>query len=254
MKIIRSALETYTRNWILRRRLPAAFDGVPIYVSPSAGLRYLFRRMSDIDPVLLNLAKEFVKKDAVVWDVGANVGLFTAAAASLAGAHGSVVAIEPDVWLVQVLQRTAKAQSRRVAPITVVPGAVASEVAVRSFVLATRSRSANFLEGYGTTQAGGGRETMTTLSVSLDWLLGFFPAPAVLKIDVEGAELEVLAGSHRLFDTARPVVIVEVAAAAASEVTTFFHNRGYALYDAEERAIPRSPVSRAPWMTLALPA
>ena len=230
-----------------------AFGGAPIYVSPSAGLRYLFRRMSDVDPVLLNAAKEFVTRDAVVWDVGANVGLFTAASASLAGANGRVVAIEPDVWLVQLLRRTARAQSGLVAPITVVPVAVASEVAVRNFVLASRSRSANFLEGYGTTQAGDGLETTTTLSVTLDWLLPFFPAPAVLKIDVEGAELEVLAGSHRLFDVARPVVILEVASAAAADVTTFFHNRGYEIYDGEEAELPRSPVQRAPWMTVAVP-
>ena len=108
--MLRRLTERITRDWTLRRQLPQDFGGVPILVTPSAGLRYLARSMNDVDPVLMNLVKEFVRPGSVVWDIGANVGLFTFAAASLAGPGGQVMAMEPDAWLVQLLRRSAKLQ------------------------------------------------------------------------------------------------------------------------------------------------
>lgn len=253
MSIARFALESLTRNWVLRRRLPRPLLRAPIYVSPGAGLRFLLRSMNRVDPVLFPLVQEFVKPDSVVWDVGANVGLFAVSAATIAGANGRVIAFEPDTWLVQLLRRTAIAQSPATAPITIVPAAVASNVSIRTFVVARTSRQTNSLEGYSPTQAGGDLEAITVLAVSLDWLLDYYPAPTVLKIDVEGAELEVLEGATRLFETSRPIVIIEVGSAAAARVTAFFRERGYELYDGEVPAPVRQPVAQATWNTVALP-
>ena len=69
--MLRRMIEDVTRDWVIRRRLPADFLRASIHVSPSAGLRYLYRSMDDVDSVLLSLVKEFVKPGAVVWDVGA---------------------------------------------------------------------------------------------------------------------------------------------------------------------------------------
>ena len=115
--MLRRLTERLTRDWTLRRQLPQEFGSAPILVTPSAGLRYLARSMNDVDPVLMNLVKEFVRPGSVVWDIGANVGLFTFAAASLAGPEGQVMAMEPDAWLVQLLRRSAKLQPPGSAPV-----------------------------------------------------------------------------------------------------------------------------------------
>ncbi len=128
----------------------------------------------------------------MVWDVGANVGLFSFAAASLAGPEGRVVALEPDAWLVQLLRRSASRQPAGSAPVEVVPAAIAAALSVRTLCLASRSRAANYLADFGTIQTGGSREQQSVIAVTLDWLLESFPVPSVVKIDVEGAELEVL--------------------------------------------------------------
>ena len=105
--MVRGMIENFTRDWVIRRRLSVDFSNAPIHVTPSAGLRYLFRPMNSVDTSLLELVKEFVKPGVVVWDIGANIGLFSFAAASMAGSAGLVVALEPDAWLVQLLRRSA---------------------------------------------------------------------------------------------------------------------------------------------------
>ena len=111
------------------RRLPAEFANAVLYVSPAAGLRYIFRPMANVDPPLRMVGHTLVRKGDVIWDIGANVGLFSLAAAVCAGDRGQVIAFEPDGWTAQLLRRTRRAQPIASAPITVIPIAVAREVA-----------------------------------------------------------------------------------------------------------------------------
>ena len=92
------------------------------------------------------------------------------------------------------------------------------------------------------------------MAITLDWALGHARLPDVLKIDVEGAELEVLQGANELFSKARPIVLCEVGDSVAQQVSDFFHARNYVLYDNEVSAASRKPLDRAVWNTLAIPA
>jgi FkbM family methyltransferase len=251
--VFRRLTERFARDWTFRRRLPRDFGRVPLLVTPSAGLRYFSRSMDTVDPVLLGLVKEVVRPQSVVWDIGANVGLFTFAAASLAGPKGQVVALEPDAWLVQLLRRSASMQPSTSAPVKIVPAAVASSLSLRILCLAQRSRAANYLAEFGTIQTGGSREEQTIIALTLDWLLEFVPAPSVLKIDVEGAELEVFHGARKLFHTCRPVVLCEVIPNTAPAVTEFLVSQGYRIFDGETPLAQRQPLAVAPWSTLAIP-
>jgi len=223
-----------------------------VFVSPEAGLRFWRPRIENCDPRLLSLAAELVGPGDVVWDVGANVGLFTFAAAGLAGPSGRVVAIEPDLWVVSLLRRSAKANSNRLAHVDVLPVAVSDGLDVKTFHIARRGRSANFLEGFGLTDAGGSREIQWVPTVTLDWLLERFPAPQVLKIDVEGAEALVLRGARRTLSEIRPVVLCEVAAENAGWVAEFLQAHEYLLLDADCPRGERQPLAQASWNTLAV--
>ena len=95
----RKAAEHLSRGIVFKLMLPSEFRRLPIYVSPEASWRY-WLSMSKVDPMLYRMARELVKPGAHVWDVGANLGLFSFCAAALAGPSGFVLAIEPDVcWL-----------------------------------------------------------------------------------------------------------------------------------------------------------
>lgn len=216
------------------RRLPREFGRARIVVSPECGLRYLHPNFERIDGMLLRLARQLVLPGDVVWDVGANVGLFSVAATVQAGSGGEVVAFEADRWLVSLLERTVRLRDgARQAPLTVMARAVSDGAGTAQFHIANRARAASHLSGYGTSQAGGVRLTVEVPTVSLDGMLEERRAPTVVKIDVEGAEPLVFRGATRLLATARPALIVEVYPRSEPEVRSCLQGNEYVIFDAE---------------------
>ena len=252
MRKIRRFAEIALRNIKFRRRLPSEFGAASLVVSPSCGLRYCRINFRKVDPTLFRLAKEYVKSGDVVWDVGANAGLFTFAAAAMAGITGHVVAFEPDTDLVAMLRRSCYGQTAPLPPITVMPVACGKAVEPREFHLANRCRSTNHLAGYGSNQTGGTRETQTVMTVTLDWAITFFRPPNILKIDVEGAEMEVLCGAARLLQQVRPIIICEVGEPSSAFVGNLLRGHGYRLLDADN-PVAAGDLKNAPWNTLAIP-
>src|ERR1019366_8572750 len=122
-------IEQTTHRFVMRRRLPPPFGAVTIYASSEGGLRYLRPRLNTVDPTLLRLAAEIVQPGDVVWDIGANLGLFSFAASVAAGPRGHVLAVEPDAVLVRLLRRSA-AVNHGHADLDVMPAAVADRVGV----------------------------------------------------------------------------------------------------------------------------
>lgn len=237
------------------RKLPAFVGSGIVVASPNTGgLRYLFRSSSSLDPVLLGVASALVRRGDVVWDVGGNIGLFAAAASGIAGKDGGVYTIEPDKDAHAFLNRTARAQSGIThAPITTLNAAISNQCGCVEFNIAKRSRSANSMRGFGSTQTGGVKECRLVPALTLDILLNSFPNPQVLKIDVEGAEVLVLQGAKQLLTTARPAVIVEVSGEVSHEVARILRSHDYRLYDGSTfNAIGID--EPAPWDTVALPS
>ncbi|HUQ63754.1 MAG TPA: FkbM family methyltransferase [Acidimicrobiales bacterium] len=249
---MRSLVERTTHRVVMKRRLPPPFPPVAFYVSSEGGLRYLRRSVAQADPALLRAATELVRPGDVVWDIGANVGLFSFAAAALAGGGGQVVAVEADTWLTDLLRRSARLDGPARAPVTVLPVAVSNEVGISAFHVARRARATSYLDGLGTTQTGGVRETQVVPTVTLDWLAGHFPPPDVLKIDVEGAELLVLQGGPEVL-ARRPRLVCEVLDASSGRVGALLGACGYQFFDATHDRRSRAPVSKPPDLTLALP-
>jgi FkbM family methyltransferase len=237
--MLRRVAERLSRGRAYVRRLPQACGGCRMYISPECGLSYWLGLRAAHS--LLRNAAETVKPGSIVWDIGANMGLFSFAAAGLAGPEGRVYAFEPDTVLVNLLRRSAQLNPRA-APVEVIPCAVSDSVSLRKFNIAMRSRASNFLEGCGATQTGGVRESQTVLTLPLDWLAERIPPPQVLKIDVEGSELGVFRGAVRLLETRRPALIFE------SEIL------GYTFYSSELPPSQRVPLPGITGNTLALPS
>jgi FkbM family methyltransferase len=251
---MRALLERLSRNVVLKRRLPPRNGGRPLYVSPGASLRFWRPGLERADPLLLEVARRFVRGGAMVWDVGANVGLFSIASAVQAGAGGGVLAVEADPWLADLILRSARLAENADLRLEVLQAAVGVEVGRTRFTLARRGRAASHLSVVaGSTQAGGAAAELVVPAVTLDALLDGRRPPDFVKIDVEGAELLVLEGATRLLAEVRPAIYCEVSAQCAAGVTSVLLGNGFRLYDVERDPALAHPLPRAVWNTLALP-
>jgi FkbM family methyltransferase len=250
--VLRRWIERFSRGIVLRRRLPAELGGGELFVSPDSALKLWHPDLRSVDEGLLRLAAELVGPGEVVWDVGANVGLFAFAAAHAAGPQGRVLAVEADPWLAGLLRRSAQARSAGSAPVEILPAAVMDRQGTVELCVSARGRAGNHLRAVrGSSQTGGVRQVQEIESVTLDGLLDSFPPPGLVKIDVEGAEALCLRGGEKLLREVRPRLLVEVAEPNADEIGARLRAEGYSIFDA--RTPKRIPLERPPWDTLAVP-
>lgn len=246
---IRKLIELVSRGKRFKRKLPSNFGSASIMVSPDAQLKYLKPGTEGLDRMLLATAAEFTRSGMTVWDVGANVGVFSVAAAARGA---SVVAFEPDVWLADLLERTRSLSENQSLDLSVIPVAISNKDGVAQFMIAERGRASNALEeAGGHSQMGGVRQKRMVPTLTLDTLCQTLVAPDFLKIDVEGAELLVLQGAPDLLRR-RPNLLVEVSANHAEQITFILKNAGYRLFDAERGASHGSEIQQCTNNTLAL--
>lgn len=251
MSFIRTFAERASRNRSFKRSLPSGFGGAAVLVSPDSQLKYLKPGAAGFDAVLLERAKEFVRPGMKVWDIGANVGVFAAAAAGL-GAH--VIAIEPDPWLASLLRETARLKQNASFTIVVLCTAVSDSNGVTDLMIAARGRASNAIAiAKGNENMGGVRETLSVPTLTLDTLLDHFGAPNFIKIDVEGAEMLALNGATRLLGDVRPVWMIEVNKSNMSPAAQIFQAYQYHLFDADLPKEARLEISACSFNTLALP-
>jgi FkbM family methyltransferase len=153
----------------------------------------------------------------------------------------------------RLLRRSARLNPQA-APVEVVPCAVAQNLGLARFEIAVRSRASNALEGFQLSQGGGVRELETVVTVSLDWLAHRLPPPDVLKIDVEGAELNVFRGARQLLQAKRPILIFELTRPNWNEESRLLNELGYTLFDSELPPASRKPLTGPTYNILGIPS
>lgn len=216
-ELLRTIAERLSRNRKIKRRLP---NGAKIYLSPDSQLKYLKR---SFDKDLLALAAQHSSPEAVLWDIGANCGVLSFAPT----AAKQIIAVEADPFLVSVLQESA-ALSRL--PVVIVPAAVYDKAGMAEFAIAKRGRASNYLvTAGGNSQSQGERSRITVPTITLDQMLEYFGAPTLVKIDVEGAEVEVLRGGERLLRDARPLIYFEATSRTYQRCEQILQAAGYTL-------------------------
>lgn len=163
-----------------------------------------------------------LKSGCVVYDVGANFGFYSLLAARQ-GAQ--VFAFEPDVQIAESLERHARMNSLD-SKIGIIRAAVYSASGSVALDPASCQR------GHGNAHVGvavdPSHPTVSVPCTTLDDFAREHVAPDVVKIDVEGAESEVLKGAEKVFAESRPHLLCEVHDPAnASFVETWLEDRDY---------------------------
>lgn len=248
--MLRRLAEIASRRSRFTRRLPPEFGSRRICVSAANQLAIYKPGRAGLDPMLLDLAERFAAPGKTIWDVGANMGLFTFPAAAR-GAR--VVSFEPDPFNLDLLNA-----SRGLNPdfdVTVVPAAVAEKIDIATFNIAERGRSTNRLShAIQGTQTGGVRQTYQVLTINLDWALERLPPPDFVKCDAEGAEHLIAQGARRLIREVRAIWAIEVERENADQVWAEFQPEGYRIFDALQPDAPEQSTLKNVWNALLVPA
>jgi FkbM family methyltransferase len=148
---------------------------------------YVFR---EYEPLTRNFFLGFLRPDMVVIDVGAHIGYFTLLAARAVGATGKVYSLEPYCETYRYLRENVARNG--LANVVVFDKAAGASQRLRSFHITGSSDSNGF---YSHPLA----DTVAVTEVEetpLDLLVR--RRVDAVKIDVEGAEFEVLAGMRRI--------------------------------------------------------
>ncbi len=138
--------------------------------------------------------ERLIKRGAVVYDIGANVGYYTLLSSVLVGAEGRVLAFEPLPRNLAYLRR--HIEMNRLLNVSAIPMALGDRPGIARFRTAADHSMGSLAEdGSLTVQVG-----------SLDDLAGraVIPEPDIIKMDIEGGELAALRGAQTLLARCRP--------------------------------------------------
>jgi FkbM family methyltransferase len=176
--------------------------------------------------------KKHVRPGMRILDIGANLGLYSVLMARLAGPTGRVIGFEPDPELFASLQDNARLNGVQVEAHNLALGAAPGELTLHKSII---NSGDNHLGSPGNPLF---RRAVMTRVVRLDNLL---PQLAVdlIKIDVQGWELEVLRGMRATL-AANPTVQVYFefspngyvrAGSTYGELIAFFREAGLRIFD-----------------------
>ncbi|HVH72643.1 MAG TPA: FkbM family methyltransferase [Candidatus Dormibacteraeota bacterium] len=199
------------------RRFQRLFPKVPVPIRLSFGAWWLVRG-STLDERLLSghfetgeirFVERYLRPGMIVLDIGAHHGLYTLLASKNVGPEGKVIAFEPSVRECERLRQHVRLNSCsnvRIEPIAI--GAERSRG--KLFVVDGAEDWCNSLRPPAV--VGSGRSELVDVLPLDEYLSGAGITSAdFLKLDVEGAELEVLRGARELLrKPARPVILAEV--------------------------------------------
>ena len=194
----------------MQRKVQVKHDDVELtFVTPNPLLLWRATTFSEKEPETLTWIDGFDEGD-VLWDIGANVGLYSLYAARAKNAD--VYAFEPSIFNLEILGRNIAA-NKLMSKISIMP-------------LALSNASGHNLMKHSTTQWGGALSSFgadfgadgealdeelsyKTFGITADELIkhGYCPLPNHIKIDVDGIEHFILSGASNVLSKASSVLI-----------------------------------------------
>jgi FkbM family methyltransferase len=210
-------------------RRAAGLHNYRVLRGPNRGLVFYTRNPDQsyalgYEPQVSAAIRDSFDAGGVFYDIGANEGWCSLIAARRMDPAGRVFAFEPDATNVAVLERNALRNQAKIDIVKLGVGDRRETVRFASYA------------GYGlvnhviTPDAPAASDALVSeieLTTIDDFVASSDRPPTLIKIDVEGFELQVLRGARATLASHRPVVICEVRAGIWPEVQALMADGGY---------------------------
>jgi FkbM family methyltransferase len=186
-------------------------------------------RGGSYEPGVAAIFSRYVKPGMSVVDIGANIGYFTMLSASLVGPSGLVMAVEPNPENIKALEA-----SRRVNGFDQVL-IIQAAAGRRTGLLALNVSHSNGMTGQLPDNLDAIFASRPVPCFALDAILPKDRRISLIKIDVEGAELNALIGLSETIDRDQPVIVSEfspgmlpgISHCSGPEYLRFLTGKGY---------------------------
>lgn len=196
--------------------------GYKFIITENSGWSPIFGRW---EPESHELFKHLVQKGQTVFDLGANNGIHSLLFSHLTGPSGKIYVFEPLPENIDEIKKNCSLN--QVGNITIVEAAVGNHDGTVKFFLGLLNKQGSI--------AGIGRESGKEVEVKLISLKSFINngniKPDFIKIDIEGAESDALAGMGELIGSLQPVFFIELHTPEQDrKVGDIFMNQNYTLF------------------------
>jgi FkbM family methyltransferase len=186
-------------------------------------------RGGSYEPGIAAVLDRYAKPGMSVVDIGANIGCFTMLLASLVGPSGLVVAVEPNSENVKLLEASRRANGFQ--QVLVLQAAAGRQTGL----LMLNISYSNGMTGELPDNLEAIFASNPVPSFALDVILPKDKHFNLVKIDVEGAELNALIGLSETIDRDRPVIVSEfspgmlpgISRCSGPEYLRFLIDKGY---------------------------
>ncbi len=180
------------------------------------------------EQALVSAIKPIVKSGMSIVDVGANSGYYTMLFAHLVGDTGYVWAFEPTDWGARAIERQIGLNNFK--NIRLVRAALTSDTKLTEGIIEFDPYYPLFSDRY---QHKAGSEIVPYTSIDAT-LANSSVAVDLIKIDVDGRELNILKGAIETIQKSQPILVLEVgvytyrnAGNSVDELVTWVHEQGY---------------------------
>lgn len=220
-------------------------QGIDWLLDLNEGIDLSIYVLGAFEPRTINQYAAVLKPGAVVIDIGANIGAHTLPLAKLVGADGHVYAFEPTLYAYAKLQKNLEQNADLAKRVTALHCYLVRQAG--SAVPDTVYSSWPLDGGGGLHALHGGRSMPTgdAAAVTLDDFVTQMGLSNIdlIKLDVDGAEAEVLAGARKTIAQFRPPLLVEFAPQeheerdAFGEMVSFLASMNYTFHDFQRERV-----------------
>jgi len=223
----------------------------PVWVQVQPGIKmqldpydFVSRKLLETgewEPESVRAVADHLSPSGTFIDVGAHIGYYSLKAATLVGPSGHVVSVEPNPQTLPKLRSNiaANVETNTARMVSVWPVACAQSESTLQFFAAPESNTGeSSLSKENASQEGSAPVPYEVRARPLDAIVkeAKLDRVDVIKIDVEGAELQVLKGAAQTLDDYRPVIVIELIpnqlqamGTSVEEVTKFLASHGYTM-------------------------
>ena len=158
-----------------------------------------------IEPVETKLFNDIIKNGEILLDVGANIGYFTLLMAKLSGPSGKVFSFEPEDKNFKILEKNVKINNYH--NVVLEKKGVSDRNGINKFFLSSKNTGMHSLQKI--------RDDVKEVKIDVIKLDDYFSALdlaekiSLIKIDVEGAEFQVLNGMKTILKNKNLKLLIE---------------------------------------------